>query len=245
MKFRFQTSLIVGLLGLLFIISSSSLWALSSSDNFQIESDVISGGGIETGSSANFQLQDTIGEAIIRSATSTSDNFGTKAGFRELYADQFVTLTAGAATVNLGTLSDSSTESASHTLVVQSNASQGMILTAAGDTLTSGANTITAIGDTAAAASVGSEQFGINLVANTTPSIGANLSGTSPIISVADQYNTADLFAFDDGGSQVVATSTAPINETTLTVSYIANITDTTEAGTYSTTITYSATASF
>jgi len=219
------------------------IWARMGSTNYIIWADVFSSGGNEDSSSANYTMQDTIGEAIILSATSTSANYGIKAGFREMYADQYITLAITDTAVDLGILSASGVKTDSHDMTVDTNANNGFTVTVTGATLASGANTITAIGSTALASAVGTEQFGINLVANTSPAVGANPSGTAPIGFAADQYNAADFFAFNSGDA--VATSTIPINQTAFTVSYIANITATTEAGTYTTTLTYSATANF
>ena len=221
------------------------LAANNSSTSYVIFADVFSAGGAEDSSSASYSLQDTLGESIILSATTTASNYGIKAGFRELYPDQSLSFSITDTTISFGTLSASAASTDSHTMVVSTNATNGFSITATGDnsTLTSGANTISAIGATAAASSVGSEQFGINLVANTSPSVGANPSGTSPLGSAANQYNGANLFAWSSGAT--VATSTAAIGSTTFTVSYLANISSATESGTYSLTITYAATANF
>lgn len=246
MKIKENLSFYFLVLVVLTFFPLSFVLARSSSESYVIFGDVFSAGGTSTSSSNTYSLHDTIGEAAILSATSTSASYGIKSGFQELYADQFVTLTlegSNSATVNLGTLSDSAPGSGSHTMQVSSNATNGVTVTVTGSTLTSGANTITAIGATAAASSAGTEQFGINLVDNTTPNIGATASGTAPILSVANQYNETDKFAFNSGAT--IATSTAAINTTNLVVSYLANIASGTEAGTYSTTLTYSVTANF
>lgn len=230
-------------LGLIFCLPLNNSWARTESTNYIIWADVFSIGGSEIGTSTNYIIQDTLGEALIWSATTTSAGYGLKAGFREMYADQYITLAASATSIDLGTLSNLEAKTASHTLTVDTNATKGFTITVSGNTLTSGANTITAIGAITSASAPGTEQFGINLVANTSPSVGADPSGTSPIGSVADQYNLANYFAFNSGDT--IATSTTDINETTYTVSYLANININTELGSYSTTLTYAATANF
>ena len=193
-----------------------------------------------------YGLQDSIGEAIISSninATTTSTIYGIKSGFRELYPDQTLTFDIPDTSIDLGALTDSTTGSDSNTMVIVTNATGGFTITASGVTLASGAYTIDEIGATAAAATTGTEQFGINLVNNATPDVGADPSGTAPLGSAADQYNVADLFAYNNGDT--VATSSAAIGSTTFTVSYIANIASATEGGTYAATITYAATGNF
>lgn len=230
-------------ISLILIFSTAISFARMSSSNYTIYADVFSVGGLETGVSTNYKVQDTLGEALIWSATTTSTTYGAKAGFREMYADQYLSFSSSATSINLGTLSNIEATTASHTLIVDTNAANGFTVTISGNTLTSGTNTIDAIGATAAASSAGSEQFGINLVANTSPSVGVNVSGTSPIGSAASQYDTANSFAFNSGDT--IASASTDINATTYTVSYVANINSNTEYGSYSTILTYAATANF
>jgi len=226
-----------------FFLSPINISARMTSDNYIIYADVFNSGGSEDSDSSNYSIYDSIGEGIILSATSTSANYGIKAGFVEMYVDQYLSFSIADSEIELGTLTDSTTGSDSNTMVVNTNASNGFSITVSGSTLTSGVNTIDAIGATADTSLVGSEQFGINLVANTTPSVGANPSGSAPIGSAASEYNTADSFAFNSGDT--VASAVTQVNQTTFTVSYIANIASETESGTYTTTLTYAATANF
>lgn len=245
-KLIFLTLVFIFGCSLAFLVTE--VFAANNSASYSIFADVFNAGGTESSNSASYSLRESIGEAIISnnaSATSTSSSYGIKSGFRELYPDQALTFSIADTAVNLGTLNRNSASTDTNTMVVATNAFNGFSITATGNnpTLTSGANTITAIGAIAAASTVGVEQFGINLVANTTPAVGANPSGTAPIGSAASQYNTANLFAWSSGAT--VANSTVEINSTTFTVAYVANISPTTEVGTYNLTITYAATANF
>lgn len=157
-------------------------------------------------------------------------------------AAQTLTFSISATSLALGTLSTSAVTSGSHTITVGTNAANGVAVTYSGATLTSGANTITAM-STAAASSVGTEQFGINAKDNVTPNVGLECSGTTPIAAAATGYATVDSFKFVSG--QTVVSSAGSINDTTCTISYIANISGITEAGSYSATLTYIATATF
>ncbi len=153
-----------------------------------------------------------------------------------------ISFSLSANSVALGTLSTSAVTSGTHTVTVATNAASGMVLTYAGTTLTSGGNTVTAM-STAAASSVGTEQFGINAKDNATPNVGAECTGTAPVAAAATGYSTADSFKFVTG--ETVISASAGINSTTCTISYIANIAGATEAGSYTTTLTYTATATF
>ena len=157
-------------------------------------------------------------------------------------AAQSLTFSLSANSLALGTLSATAVTSGSHTLTVGTNAADGVVVTYSGTTLTSGANTITAM-STAAASSVGTEQFGINTKDNATPNVGLECSGTPPIAAAATGYATVDNFKFVSG--ETVISSSGSINDTTCTISYIANISAATEAGTYTSTLTYIATGTF
>ena len=131
-----------------------------------------------------------------------------------------------------------------NTLAVSTNGTSGYTLTYTGATLTSGGNTITAIGGTPAASTTNTEQFGLNLKNNSTPDVGADENGGSG--TPAADYNAANSFAYEAGATPInLASASAASATTTFTVSYIANVTQTTEAGNYNTTITYIATGNF
>lgn len=155
--------------------------------------------------------------------------------------DETLTFTLASATVALGTLSTGATGKGTSSMTVSTNAATGYAVSYTGATLTSGTKTITALG-TPTASATNNKQFGINLMANTTPSVGSNVSGTGTG-TAATGYEVANLFKFNSGDT--VASATIPTNSNTYTVSYIANIDGITAAGAYSTVLTYVATANF
>lgn len=130
----------------------------------------------------------------------------------------------------------------SNTLLAGTNATTGYTITYLGSTLTSGGNTITALSG-GGASSTGSEQFGINLKDNATPNTGTEYSGGSgaPVAG----YGTVDSYKFVPGVATDLASAGAPSADTTYYVSYIANIASDTQAGNYSTTITYICTGKY
>ena len=127
---------------------------------------------------------------------------------------EFGTLSASAAQYADNSAGDAS-EVEAHTLIVGTNASNGYTMTLNGATLTSGANTITAIGASGGSGAV-----------------------TAPYAAAGVAFDSA---AFPD---QVASASGASTN-TTYSARYLANITSSTEAGSYSATLTYVATANF
>lgn len=150
-------------------------------------------------------------------------------------------------TIGFGTLSSSAAryatgdtngtgvaDTAAHNLTVSTNATSGYTVYVLGATLTSGGNTINAIGGSATTSSVGTEQFGINVSAS-----GGSGTASAP-------YATASNYAYNATSTQDdIASSTGPSTTTTFSIAYLANILATTEAGSYTTTLTYTATGSF
>ena len=149
--------------------------------------------------------------------------------------------TVAGSTVDLGTASTTATASGTSVFAASTNGANGYTVTINGSTLTSGSNTITAMSANAAS-SVGTSQFGINLVSNATPAVGSGVSGTGTA-TAASNYNTTNSFRFVSGDA--VASVNAPTNANAFTVSYIANIAGTTAPGSYSTNLHYDATANF
>lgn len=143
--------------------------------------------------------------------------------------------------MSLGTLTTSTTGSGTSQIGISTNASSGYSITVNGTTLTSGANNIDALA-TQTASAQGSEQFGINLRDNATPNVGADASGSGTATPTAN-YNTADQYRFVTG--DLVASKASPDAHRLFTVSYIANVAGDTAAGSYTSTLTYIATANF
>lgn len=130
------------------------------------------------------------------------------------------------------TLGNGSTVSA-HDITASTNATSGYTIYVLGATLTSGGNTIDAIGGSATASSPGTEQFGIKVSA-----AGGSGAAVAPYASANYAYNATT--TQDD-----IATSSVPSTTTTYSITYIGNISATTEPGSYATTLTYTATGLF
>ena len=154
--------------------------------------------------------------------------------------------------VALGTLSTASTKSGTSKMDASTNASGGLSITYYGDTLkTGGGQSVAAVGASATASTIGASEFGINLAANTTPSVGAapaggSVTATSPYDGTAANANKFAYVVSTAATPQPIASSGgAPTNATTLTVSYIANISGAQPAGAYSALVTYICAATF
>ncbi len=141
---------------------------------------------------------------------------------------------AGSARYATGdTLGASSDSTDAHTVSVTTNARNGYTLSVQGATLTSGGNTISAIGGSPAASNPGSEQFGLRAIKN---------SGTGTIQS---PYNSANWGYNGVSAASTIASHTAGVASTVYGIRYICNINALTEAGNYSSNLTYVLTGQF
>lgn len=142
-------------------------------------------------------------------------------------------LSASGARWATGDTLGSGSATSAHDITASTNATSGYTIYVLGATLTSGADTIDAIGASATASSPGTEQFGIKLSAS---------GGSGAVIA---PYATAN-YAYNAVSTQDdIATSTVPSLTTTYSVTYIANISAITQPGSYGTTLTYTATGLF
>lgn len=143
---------------------------------------------------------------------------------------------------DMGQLSPTSTLLAQSQMAVGTNATGGFAITANGAPMSAGTNVIDSLA-TPTPSKQGSNQFGINLVANNTPAVGSDPQGTwanalpSPDYSMPNQYKyvSGDVVAFSPNVSLMKK----------FTVSYIVNSSPALRAGVYTTTVTYIASGRF
>jgi hypothetical protein len=180
----------------------------------------------------------------------TSTNYQLRAGFN---TTDYPTLEfyVNGGTVNLGTLSTSTTGSGSVTFSVLDYVSSGYTVILSGTppqyTLPNGSTYTLSPMTSAAASNQGTEQFGVNLVSNTTPAVGANVQQvpdtTFGFGTPSAGYNTTNQFKFNTGDT--VASSSKASGESLYTLSMIANIAVSTPGGAYSGTMGLVAVATF
>lgn len=206
-------------------------WATSQSNSFRIEEDFIGGGGLIEESSANYRASESIGDFAVGESSST--NFQTNSGYTTT-DDPALSFQIETANAGLGNLSIVTTAKGTATFTVTNYTSYGYIVLMAGNTLKNEPynHSLPAMSP-AGPATPGTEQFGLNLVANT--GFGANpeylpSSDFSSGQAVAG-YNTADNFKFASGDTIAEATRTS--GKTRYTLSYVANVDNRTPAGTF------------
>ena len=142
----------------------------------------------------------------------------------------------GSASKSLGVLSAASASFTSVNFSVKSYLAGGYTVQTVGQapTYTSGSShtLATMSGGTS---TPGTEQFGINLVANTTPAVGNNVQQlpdtTFGFGQAVSGYNTANHFRYNDGDQ--IASSAKSSGTTCYDISYLFNISNTTPAGMY------------
>lgn len=198
---------------------------------------------------STYTTDDATGSATDQGAVAFSTSGGLSIGvFVPPYLTFCVGVTVGpscssstGSLVDFGELSEFSTSTVTTQFAAATNDGLGLQVFLNGQTMTSGNNVIPALA-TQSNSIVGSSQFGLNLVSNSVPSVGANRTGsgtTFPNIG----YSTSNQYRFVDGN--LVARSTLPTDFNTFTVSYIVNVAEDQKPGFYASTLIYTAVASF
>jgi len=143
--------------------------------------------------------------------------------------------------INFGNVNDVTTASAQSQLLTTTNAAFGYTISVTGSTMTSGNNIIDAIAS-ADVARPGTAQFGLNLVANVTPAVGANPAGPGSAAPLPN-YSQPDFFRYVPGDA--IASANTSDDYKKLTASYIIDIPSGQPIGVYATTLTYICLANF
>jgi hypothetical protein len=153
--------------------------------------------------------------------------------------------------VNLGTFSPLATNTGTSVMSASTNAGSGYAIVINGTTLTSGANTISAMGTqslnssgcaVSCTSTIGTSQFGSNVRANTTPSVGADVTGLGSATG-SGGYNTVNSFRYFTGDTVAGVGGVTKANF--FTNSYLVNVGGNQAAGLYAATMTYICTATF
>jgi hypothetical protein len=203
------------------------------STNYQINEDFIGGGGNTRSTSPNYISQDTIGGGAAGGAAGTA--FRSISGVQTTN-DPTLTVQINSASVNLGSLSTSLTRTGTASFDVLNYTSYGYLVKLLGNPPDNGNHTLTNMSSQAASAT-NTEQFGINLKANTAPTtFGAEAlqvpDNTFSFGVAATGYNTANQYKYVSGDT--IASAPKSSGKTTYTISFIANISNNTPGGSYS-----------
>lgn len=211
-----------------------------SSTTYGVDEVFMGSGGLNDASSASYRARASLGDTGVgNSSSATYQAYGGFTTTPEPYLEFSVTNPAA----DLDYISASSTATTTASFSVRTYLASGYNVVNASDPPVTGAGpTLHYLNNlTSPTASVlGTEQFGINLVANTFPaSLGGGVSkdpvqvpdGTYSFGSAAATYNTPNFYKYVKGDT--VATSSKSSGRTDYTVSYIYNISEVTPAGEY------------
>ncbi len=242
MNWRCAVVVIGGIVSI-FVLALSPLVSAqqSASPNYQVNEVTFGSGGELNACSASYCSKQSAGE--IAAGNTASASFKAQAGFNT-GSDPYLAFSVAGGATDLGTLSTVGTAYATATFAVKTYNASGYVVQLVSDPPTNnGPNThsLNAL-STPTASSVGTEQFGINLVQNRTncanPAPGN--FGSDPVQmpdstfsfgTVASDYGTCGLFKYVKGDT--IASSTRSTGETDYMASFIYNISSVTPDGFY------------
>lgn len=236
MSHLMKTSFTFLVIFLMIFVNTPRIIAQSSqSTNYRVDEAGFATGSEIDATSANFRSRVSAGDLGV--GQSESGNYITYGGFISP-DEEYVELVVPVQTVDLGTLTPGTPATGTATFSARSYLNHDYIIVSNRNAPSIPGHTITTI-TTAAPVNTTLEQFGMNLVANTSPtSFGANPSrqpvddGTFAFGQAASGYNTANNYQYNAG--DIIAESVARgYGETDYTISYVMNITTVTPAGQY------------
>lgn len=232
----------------LFLILSGSAYAQYSSSNYKT-SQVLFGSGGGLANSSNYQSQQSLGSLGVGKYNSTNSRNYPGPITPETPYLQFVVNTSS---INTGTLTASAPVTDQATFSVKTYLANSYVVQTHSPPPANGAYTMQNL-SSPTTSSFGTEQFGINLVANNgcggslPASFGANPvqvpDSTFSFGTAATNYNVACNFTYNDG--DVIARSSSSSGETDYTISYLFNTSSVTPGGTYTMNQSLVATSTF
>lgn len=227
----------------------AAVWPLSayaqySSTNYKVEETFMGNGGELEQCSTAYCSRQSAGELTTGNVQSSS--FQANSGFNTTDTE-LLEVTVNGGVIDFGVLNTSGTAADSVTFRVRNYLSSGYVVTINGTPPQyAGLHTLANMA-APNPSTPGTEQFGINLVANTTPGIGADpyytADNSSAVALVYGGYNNANNYKFNDG--DIIASSTASTSEVLYTISMIANIATSTPGGQYEGTLVVQVVATF
>ena len=204
----------------------------SLSPNYRTDQTFFGTGSERDLQSSQYQGSATVGDLGV--GNTSSANYGAYAGFNTT-DEPFLEFVVTGSNVDLDYLDINQAKTANGTFYVRAWQSSGYVVRTESDppTNTNSSHQITPLA-IPATSSVGTEQFGINLAANTSPATFGAVpqqipDNTFSFGEAVSGYNTANNFKYVKG--DVVAQSPKSTSVTIYTLSYLFNINQTTASG--------------
>lgn len=202
----------------------------ATSPNYQVTETQIGNGASQESCSGSYCARVSIGDitsgTTMISNTASFDDNPTSEPFLEMIIETGES--------NLGVLTTETTATKTTNVKVRSYLSDGYILQLIGEPPKFEGHTLSTP-NVPTLSIPGVEQFGINVVANSSPGVGANpvqVPGDGVPFGAADAlYSTANMFKYSSG--EIIARSLTDSGRTDYTVSMIVNISSATPAGNY------------
>lgn len=215
---------------IIMLVPGSAMAAYTSS-NYQAN-EVQFGIGSDLQSSANYKAQSSVGDLGVGNAS--SPNFQTQAGFNTT-TDPFIEAYVASGNINLGTLSTLTAATANATFHVRDYRSSGYIVQIVAAPPRYGSHSIQPLA-TPTSSAAGTEQFGMNLAANTSPTTFGAVPAQVPDSTfgfgyATNGYEQTNKYKYNQ--YDIIARSDKSSGETDFTISYIMNISNVTPGGTY------------
>jgi len=238
---RLRAAIVLG--GFLVVAYPLGVYAAKSTD-YQINESVLGGTGSLNSSSTNYQSSVSVGAPATggqypAGGNSSSTNYQVNAGYETTSDPALSFAVNGGTSINFGSLSTAATATSTSTFAATDYTSYGYIVQVVGTPPKSGSHTLAAM--SGSGSTTGTEQFGINLRSNTTPSVGADASGG--LGTYGSGYGTQNSFKYNSGDT--IASAPKSSGQTIFTISYIVNAATTTPGGTYTGALTLICTGTY
>lgn len=220
------------LLVALFILNGAgtAMATTSVSPNYQVSETEFGAGSALESCSGQYCAKATIGDVF--GGTSASSSHTASFGKIAAKSQPLLEVIVEEGESNLGVLGVEKTSSKSTKIKIRNYLSDGYTLQMIGDPPKYQSHSLKSPSEPTEARP-GTEQFGINLVANSTPAIGADPKQTPSeefsFGQVWPDYATADKFMYESGA--VIASSESETGQTDYTISMIVNVAGSTPAG--------------
>lgn len=211
------------------------------SSSYRFEESLLGAGGLNQSSSASYQGSSSVGD--VGSGEAASANFQVRQG-SQTTDDPTLSFAINTANANFGDFSPATAATTTSSFSVSNYTSYGYVVQVLGTPPTNGAHTLAAMASTDTS-HLGTEQFGINLVANTSPtSVGANPDhGQFGFGSATTNYGTSNNYRYVSG--ETIASSPKSSGITTYTITYLINVGSLTPGGKYTSDQTLVVTGTF
>ena len=212
----------------------------SQSSNYKFIEPSLGGTGLLQSQSANYQATGAAA-GILGAGNSASSNYQINAG-NITTNDPALTFAITSPNATFSDFSASQAATATSTFKVINYTSYGYVVQIVGNPPKYGTHILAAMGTSSPEVSqAGKEQFGVNVVANTSPvSFGANPSCSpdnsfcpfaSLVNLIPSGYKTANDYRYIDG--ETIASAPKSSGEIDYTISYLVNVSSVTPAGQY------------